>query len=99
MKGVMNMKELRLTAQELNEYAEWLKKPANELTDDDFVEIVSDALGGVDVEYADALEQDSEEILIIYELNEEDEEDDEDYVSPSWSEKYLNTLGMSLRDF
>lgn len=32
-----------------------------------------------------------------YEISEEFE--DEDEIAPSWSERYLNTLGMSMSDF
>lgn len=66
-------------------------KPLNLITDDEAKEVVE--------QYTDVLVKNawfSTENEIYYTEETEDEEND---ICPSWSEEYLNTLGMSLNDF
>lgn len=66
-------------------------KPLSALTDDEAKEVIE--------QYTDVLVKDawfSTENEIYYTEETEDEEND---IRPSWSEEYLNTLGMSLNDF
>ena len=67
-------------------------KELSELTDEEAKEIVEDFL---DVCVKDAWFSTEDEIY--YTLEEEEEEADD--VRPEWSERYLNTLGMSMSDF
>lgn len=71
----------------------YIEKYFGEMTDDNAKEIAEELLE-VNVDYAWISDDDT----IAYELVEEEENDPDD-VSREWSENYLNSLGMSMRDF
>lgn len=64
-----------------------------ELTEADCMDIIYDYVGNIKLNTA---YYDKQFSCIFYEPEEEEEEDD---VAPEWSERYLNTLGMSMSDF
>lgn len=65
-------------------------KPLAELTDEEAKEIVENY---TDIAIKDACFMTDNEIYYT------EEEQEESEIAPSWSEQYLNTLGMSLADF
>lgn len=65
-------------------------KPITELTDEEAKEIVEN--------YTDTAVKDAW-FMTDNEIYYTEEEQEESEIAPSWSEKYLNTLGMSLADF
>lgn len=83
-----------IITEEMKEKIEhWWKKPISELTDVDAITIVEEFADAYNVK--DAYFVTDEEIH--YTLEEEEEEDYD--ATPGWTEKYLNTLGLSKRDF
>lgn len=82
-----------IITEEMKEKIErWWKKPISELTDVDAITIVEEFEDAYNVK--DAYFVTDEEIHYTLE-----EEEEDDYVAPGWTEEYLNTLGMSKRDF
>lgn len=65
-----------------------------ELTESDCMNIIYDYVGEIELKTAYYSKQFS---CIIYEPEEEEEEEED--LKPEWSERYLNSLGMSMSDF
>lgn len=69
-------------------------KPLNDIPDDEAKDIISQFVDPVEeITYASF----SDEREIVYEIAEDNE--DEDEPRPEWSESYLNYIGMSMSDF
>lgn len=83
---------LKITEEMEKKINKWWGKGLADFTDEEAKEIVEE-FKNIRVKKA----QFSTEDEIYYE--EEEEEDEEDDLKPEWSEKYLNSLGMSMSDF
>lgn len=69
-------------------------KPLNDISDDEAKDIISQFVDPVEeITYASF----SDEREIVYEIAEEDE--DEEEPTPAFTEEYLNHIGMSMSDF
>lgn len=80
--------------EERKKYIEKHWGPIETLGDDDAQEIAQKYIAD-EITYAKF--EDEETIYYEYDMWDESPESFEPY--PSWSEEYLNTLGMSMRDF
>lgn len=81
---------LEISAELEQEITRLWGKPLAELTDEEAKEIVEN--------YTDAAIKDAW-FMTDNEIYYNAEEQEESEIAPSWSEQYLNTLGMSLADF
>lgn len=84
---------LKITEEMKKQIEKWWNKPLKDLTDVDAITIVEEFAKVDNVKSAWFSTEDE-----IYYTLEEEEQEDED-VKPEWSERYLNTLGMSMSDF
>ncbi len=69
-------------------------KPLHDISDDEAIDIIKQFIDPVEeITYASF----SDEREIVYEIAEDDDEDEEPY--PAFTEEYLNYIGMSMSDF
>lgn len=87
-------KTLTVTKEMIEQMEKWLGKPYDNFTDVDAITMVEEFVNPTK-EVEDATFDDDE--TIRYTLKEEEEESED--VRPGWTEEYLNSLGMSKKDF
>lgn len=91
------MEKYLVLTEEQKKYVEEYWGPILEIGDDKAQEIVEELLDG-ELDEDDVIEMAfwSDEESIFYEVADEEDSDD---IPRGWTESYLNSIGMSMKDF